>query len=481
MDKKVITLLKSQAYIDGMWVGGAGFAVTDKATGEEITRVPDLGADDARAAIAAAQKALKPWSDLLAKERSAILRRWYNLVIEHADELALLLSKEQGKPLAEAKGEIMYGAGFIEFFAEEAKRTYGEVIPPHKAGARIVVVKQPIGVVAAITPWNFPNAMITRKVTPALAAGCTAVVKPAEDTPLSALALAELAARAGIPKGVLNIVTAKDPVAVGEVLSTDPRVKMVTFTGSTEVGKILMRQAAGTIKRVAFELGGNAPFIVFDDADLPRAVAGAMISKFRNTGQTCVAANRLFVQAGVYDAFAKALAEEVKKLKVGPGTEKNVTQGPLINDQAIAKVEEHVADATRLGAKAIVGGKRHDLGKTYFQPTVLVDVTKDMMVAREETFGPVAALFKFETEEEAVALANATQFGLASYVYTRDLGRAWRMAEALEAGMVGVNEGVTSTEAAPFGGIKESGLGREGSHHGIEEFLELKYILMGGI
>jgi succinate-semialdehyde dehydrogenase/glutarate-semialdehyde dehydrogenase len=481
MDKKLITLLKSQAYIDGAWVGAPGFAVTDKATGEEIARVPDLGPDEARLAIAAAARALKPWSKMLAKDRSKILRRWYELIIEHADELALLLSKEQGKPVAEAKGEIIYGSGFVEFFAEEAKRIYGEVIPTHKADARIVVLKQPIGVFAAITPWNFPNAMITRKVTPGLAAGCTAVVKPAEDTPLSALALAELAERAGIPKGVLNIVTCKDPVAVGEVLTTDPRVRLVTFTGSTEVGKILARQAAGTIKRVTLELGGNAPFIVFDDADIPRAVAGAMASKFRNCGQTCVSANRIYVQSGVYDAFAKALCAEVATLKVGPGTEAGVTAGPLINTQAIAKVEEHVADALKKGAKAVIGGKRHALGHTFYEPTVLTGVTSQMLVAREETFGPVAALFKFETEDEVVQAANATQFGLASYVYTRDLGRAWRMAENIESGMVGINEGLTSTEFAPFGGIKESGLGREGSHHGIEEFVEIKYTLMGGL
>lgn len=481
MDKKVITLLKSQAYIDGAWVGQPGFAVIDKATGEDIGNVPDLGADDARAAVAAAEAAFKPWAKLLAKDRAAILKRWHTLILDHADELALLLSKEQGKPLAEAKGEISYGAGFVEFFAEEAKRVHGEIVPTHKADARILVSKQPIGVVAAITPWNFPNAMITRKVTPALAAGCTVVVKPAEDTPLSALALAELAARAGIPKGVFNIVTCKNPVAVGEVLSTDPRVRMITFTGSTEVGKILMRQASGTVKRVGLELGGNAPFIVFDDADIPRAVQGAMASKFRNAGQTCVCANRLLVQAGVYEAFAQALTDEVRKLKVGAGTEAGVTQGPLINGDAVAKVEEHVADALKKGATVILGGKRHALGGSFFEPTVLTGVTKDMIVAREETFGPVAALFKFETEDEAIALANSTQFGLASYVYTRDLGRAWRMAEALEAGMVGINEGITSTEFAPFGGIKESGLGREGSHHGIDEFLELKYMLMGGI
>ncbi len=481
MDTKVITLLKSQAYIDGAWTGTPGFPVIDKATGEEITRVPDLGPDDARRAIAAAEKAFKPWSKLLAKERSHILRRWYELIMEHADELALLLTKEQGKPLAEAKGEIVYGAGFVEYFADGARRVYGELIPTHKADARILVMKQPIGVIAAITPWNFPTAMIMRKITPAIAVGCTAVVKPAEDTPLSALALAELADRAGIPKGVLNVVTCKNPVAVGEVLSTDPRVRMITFTGSTEVGKILMRQAAGTVKRVGLELGGNAPLIVFDDADIPRAVAGTMASKFRNAGQTCVSANRILVQSGVYKQFAEALTAEVKKLKAGPGTESGVTQGPLINGEAVAKVEDHISDAKGLGASVVTGGKRHALGGNFFEPTILTGVTRDMKVAREETFGPVAALFEFQTEDEAIEIANSTQFGLASYVFTRDLSRAWRMAEALEFGIVGINEGLTSTEGAPFGGVKESGLGREGSHYGLEEFMEVKYTLMGGI
>ncbi len=481
MDQKVTRLRKSQAYIDGAWVGSQGFAVVDKATGEELARVPECSADDARAAIDAADRALRPWAKLLAKERSRILRRWYDLILEHSDELALLLSQEQGKPLPEAKGEILYGAGFVEFFAEEAKRIYGETAPSHKSDARILITKHPVGVVAAITPWNFPNAMITRKAAAAMAAGCTVVVKPAEDTPLSALALAELGARAGIPKGVLNVITCKDPRAVGEVLTTDPRVRMVTFTGSTDVGKILMRQAAGTIKRVGLELGGNAPFIVFDDADMPRAVAGAMASKFRNAGQTCVCANRLFVQAGVYDAFADALTAEVNKLKAGRGTERGVTQGPLINADAVAKVEAHVADAVQLGAKIATGGKRHALGGNFFEPTVLTGVTGAMLVAREETFGPVAPLFKFHSEDEVIAAANGTPYGLASYVFTRDLGRAWRMSEALEFGIVGINEGVTSTEFAPFGGMKESGLGREGSHHGLEEFLEIKYTLMGGL
>jgi succinate-semialdehyde dehydrogenase/glutarate-semialdehyde dehydrogenase len=481
MDKKVITLLKTQAYIDGSWVGTPQTPVIDPATGEEIARVPALGADETNAAIKAAHRAFKPWSARLAKERSKILRRWYELIVEHADELALLLTKEQGKPLAEARGEILYGAGFVELFAEEAKRIYGETIPTHKPDARIVVMKQPVGVVAAITPWNFPNAMITRKVSPALAAGCTVVVKPAEDTPLSALALAELAERAGVPRGVLNIVTAKDPVPVGEAMTSNPLVRMITFTGSTEVGKILMAQAARSVKRVGMELGGNAPFIVFDDADLEKAVAGAVASKFRNAGQTCVCANRILVQEGIYEAFAQKLTAAVRELKVGPGTESGVSVGPLINADAIKKVEAHVADAVKQGAHVVTGGKRDAQGGTFFQPTVLTGVTPKMRIAREETFGPVAPLFKFKTEAEAVHMANDTPFGLAAYFFTRDIGRCWRVAEALEYGIVGVNEGLTSTEIAPFGGFKESGIGREGSHHGIEEFVEIKYTLMGGL
>jgi succinate-semialdehyde dehydrogenase/glutarate-semialdehyde dehydrogenase len=481
MDKKLITLIKTQAYIDGAWVGTPKTPVTDKATGEEIARVPDLGAAETRGAIEAAHTAFKPWSQRLAKERAQILRRWYELIIEHADELALLLTREQGKPLAEARSEIAYAAGFVELFAEEAKRVYGETIPTHKADARIVVMKQPVGVVAAITPWNFPAAMITRKVSPALAVGCTVVVKPAEDTPLTALALAELAERAGFPKGVLNVVTARDPVPVGKEMTSNPLVRMITFTGSTEVGKILMEQATRTVKRVGMELGGNAPFIVFDDADLDRAVAGAIASKFRNAGQTCVCANRILVQAGVYDAFAKKLTAAVEALKVGPGTESGVNVGPLINEAAVRKVEEHVADAVEKGARIVIGGKRASLGGTYYEPTVLTGVTPAMRVACEETFGPVAPLFKFATEEEAIAMANDTPYGLAAYFFSRDMGRCWRVAEALEYGIVGVNEGVTSTEIAPFGGVKESGIGREGSHHGIEEFLEIKYTLMGGL
>ncbi|MEW5964351.1 MAG: NAD-dependent succinate-semialdehyde dehydrogenase [Pseudomonadota bacterium] len=475
------SLLKTQAFVGGAWIGTPAMAVIDKATGAEIARVPDLGPEDARRAVAAAYTALRPWQALTAKERAQILRRWFDLIVANADALALLLTQEQGKPLAEAKGEILYGAGFVEFFAEEAKRVYGETIPTHKRDARILAIKQPIGVVAAITPWNFPSAMITRKVTPALAAGCTVVVKPAEDTPLSALALAALAEEAGVPPGVLNVLTARDPRPIGAELTANPLVRMVTFTGSTEVGKILMAQAAATVKRVGLELGGNAPFIVFDDADLDRAIEGAMASKYRNAGQTCVCANRIFVQAGVYDAFAAKLAAAVAKLRVGPGTQAGVTIGPLINADGLAKVESHVADAVAKGARVLTGGRRHALGGTFYEPTILTEVTGDMLVAREETFGPVAPLFRFESEAEAIGAANATPFGLAAYFYARDIGRVWRVAEALEFGIVGINEGLISTELAPFGGVKESGIGREGSHHGIEEFLEIKYMLMGGL
>ena len=481
MQRSSLELLRDRALIGGAWVGEPTAPVRNKATGEIITRVPDMGAAETRAAIEAAHRALPSWSAKLAKERSAIIRRWYELILANADALALLLTKEQGKPLAEAKNEIIYGAGFVEFFAEEAKRIYGETIPSPKPDARILVIKQPIGVVAAITPWNFPSAMITRKVTPALAAGCTAVVKPAEDTPLSALALAALAQEAGVPPGVLNVVTATDPAPVGAELTSHPLVRMVTFTGSTEVGKLLMEQAARTVKRVGLELGGNSPFIIFDDADLDKAVAGAMASKYRNAGQTCVCANRIYVQSGIYDAFAERLAAEVTRLKVGDGTEPGVTQGPLINDAAVAKVEEHIADALSKGATAILGGKRHDRGGTFFEPTILTGVTPSMLVAREETFGPVAPLFRFENEADVIAQANATPYGLAAYFYARDIGRVWRVAEALEFGIVGINEGVVSTEVAPFGGVKESGLGREGSRHGIEEFVEMKYMMMGGL
>ena len=474
-------LVRTQAYIDGAWVGEAKTAVVDKATGEEIARVPDMGAAETREAIEAAHRAFQVWSKTTARQRSLILRRWYELIIENAEGLAVLLSCEQGKPMSEARGEITYGAGFVEFFAEQAKRVYGETIPSFKADARIVVLKQPAGVVAAVTPWNFPNAMITRKVSPALAVGCTAVVKPAEDTPLSALALAALAEEAGLPRGVLNVVTAADPVPVGAELTSNEKVRVVTFTGSTEVGRILMRQSASTIKKVSLELGGNAPFIVFDDADLEKAIAGSMASKYRNAGQTCVCANRIYVQAGVYERFTEMLVDATSGLRVGPGREEGVTLGPLINEDGVAKVEDHVRDAVKKGAQVVTGGKRHALGGTFFEPTVLTDVTAEMKVAQEETFGPVAPLFRFEDEADVVRQANDTPFGLAAYFYARDIGRVWRVAEALEFGMVGVNEGVMSSELAPFGGVKQSGLGREGSHYGIEEFLEQKYVLMGGL
>jgi succinate-semialdehyde dehydrogenase/glutarate-semialdehyde dehydrogenase len=480
MDKKVVTLLKRQCYVDGQWVGEPALSVTNPATGAEVAKVPLTDTNGTKAAVAAAERALAPWSKMLAKERSNILRRWYNLMIEHADELALLMTQEQGKPVPEAKGEVMYAASFIEFFAEEAKRINGETVPTFKSDARVVCIKQPVGVVAAITPWNFPAAMITRKVGPALAVGCTVVCKPASETPLTALALAELGERAGIPKGVFNVITGRASV-IGAELTSNPVVRMLTFTGSTEIGKVLIEQCAKTVKKVGMELGGNAPFLVFDDADLDKAVQGAMASKYRNAGQTCVCANRIYVQDGVYDKFAEKLAAEVKKLKVGDGTEAGVTTGPLINKAAIEKVEEHIADATAKGAKIVLGGKRHKLGGSFFEPTVLTGVTTDMKVAREETFGPVAPLFRFKTEEEAIKLANDTEFGLAAYFYSRDIGRVWRVGEALEYGIVGINEGIISSEVVPFGGVKESGLGREGSQHGVEEFLELKYMLMGGI
>ena len=480
MDKRTITLARNKCYVDGQWIGDPKLPVTNKATGEIMARVPDFGEAETRAAVEAANRALPAWSRMLAKDRSRIVRKWFDLMIEHADELALLLTNEQGKPLAEAKGEIVYAAGFVEFFAEEAKRVYGETIPTFKADARIVVIKQPVGVVAAITPWNFPAAMITRKVAPALAVGCTVVVKPASETPLTALALAVLAEQAGIPKGVLNVITGKAS-AIGKELTSNSLVRMLTFTGSTEIGRVLMAQCAPTIKKLGLELGGNAPFVVFDDADLDKAVQGAMASKYRNAGQTCVCANRIYVQEGVYDAFAEKLGAEVKKMKVGPGTEAGVTTGPLINKAAIEKVEEHVADALEHGAKVVLGGKRHARGGNFYEPTILTDVTQAMMVAREETFGPVAPLFKFKTEADVIAMANDTPFGLAAYFYARDVGRVWRVAEALECGIIGINEGIISSEVAPFGGYKQSGLGREGSHHGIEEFLETKYMLMGGL
>jgi succinate-semialdehyde dehydrogenase/glutarate-semialdehyde dehydrogenase len=477
-------LLRSEAFVDGAWIGadeGARFAVTDPATGATLAEVPDLGAAETERAVAAAEAAWPAWRAQTAKERAAVLRRWFDLQLEHQEELARLMTAEQGKPLAEARGEVVYGASFVEWFAEEAKRVYGDTIPAHAGDKRIVVIKQPVGVVAAITPWNFPIAMITRKCAPALAAGCPVVIKPAALTPLSALALAALAEQAGFPPGVLNVITSRRASEVGGVLTASPTVRKLSFTGSTEVGKTLMEQCAGTVKKVSLELGGNAPFIVFDDADLDAAVAGAMASKYRNTGQTCVCANRILVQDGVYEAFAMKLAAAVASLQVGPGTDDGVQQGPLINAAAVAKVEEHIADAVGQGARVVCGGSRHALGGTVFEPTILADVTTSMKVAREETFGPVAPLFRFHDEAEAVAMANATEFGLAAYFYSRDIGRCWRVAEALEYGMVGINEGIISTELAPFGGVKESGLGREGSKYGLDEFVEIKYLCMGGI
>ncbi|NIA69648.1 NADP-dependent succinate-semialdehyde dehydrogenase [Pelagibius litoralis] len=476
-------LFREQCYIDGRWVdadGGGVIDVTNPANGETLGSVPNMGAAETRRAIEAAEKAWPAWSGLLAKERATILRKWFELILENQEDLAHLMTLEQGKPLAEARGEVVYGAGFIEWFAEEAKRVYGDTIPQHQADKRIVVIKQSIGVVAAITPWNFPNAMITRKCAPALAAGCPVVIKPAAQTPYSAFALAELAERAGIPAGIVNIVTG-DARAIGGEMTSSPIVRKLSFTGSTGIGKLLMEQCASTVKKISLELGGNAPFLVFDDADLDAAVEGAMISKFRNTGQTCVCANRILVQEGVYDAFAAKLTEAVKQLKVGPGQEEGVGQGPLIDSAALAKVEEHVSDATEKGARVVLGGARHERGGTFFQPTVLTDVTTAMKITREETFGPVAPLFRFKTEEEGVAMANDTEFGLAAYFYARDIGRIWRVGEALESGMVGINTGLISTEVAPFGGVKESGIGREGSKYGIEEFLEVKYLCMGGV
>jgi len=475
-------LLRQQAYIDGAWAsadGGATHAVTNPATGERLGTVPDMGAGETRRAIEAARKAFPAWAAKTAKERAAVLRRWHDLMLAHQDDLALLMTAEQGKPLAEAKGEIAYAASFIEWFAEEGKRLYGDVIPGHQPDKRILVLRQPVGVVAAITPWNFPAAMITRKAAPALAAGCTFVCKPAIQTPYSALAMAELAARAGVPAGVLNIVTGNDAAAIGGEMTSNPIVRKLTFTGSTQVGKRLMAQCAGTLKKLSLELGGNAPFIVFDDADLDAAVAGALISKYRNTGQTCVCANRLLVQSGVYEAFTDKLVAAVDKLRIGNGLEGPTDQGPLIDARALKKIEQHIADAVGKGARIARGGERHALGGTFFQPTVIVDVTPEMLVAREETFGPVAPIFRFETEAEAIAMANDTEFGLAAYFYTRDLARSWRVAEALEYGIVGLNTGIISTEVAPFGGIKESGVGREGSRYGILDYTELKYLCTG--
>ncbi|GAC1299684.1 MAG: NADP-dependent succinate-semialdehyde dehydrogenase [Steroidobacteraceae bacterium] len=483
MNLKDPLLLRELCFIDGGWSpadAGGTLAVNNPATAGELGLIPNMGAAETRRAIAAASAALPAWSARTAKDRATLLRRWFELMLAHQEDLAVLMTAEQGKPLAESKGEILYAASFIEWFAEEAKRLYGDVIPAHQADKRILVLRQPIGVVAAITPWNFPAAMITRKAAPALAAGCTMVCKPATQTPYSALALAELSQRAGIPNGVFNVITGS-AAAIGGEMTSNPAVRKLTFTGSTEIGKKLMAQCAATVKKISLELGGNAPFIVFEDADLDAAVQGAIASKYRNTGQTCVCANRLLVQAGVYDEFARKLTDAVGKLRVGDGLAGVTDQGPLIDAKAVAKIEEHISDAVAKGASIKLGGRRHALGGTFFEPTILTQVTPAMLVAREETFGPVAPLFKFQTEAEAIALANDTEFGLAAYVYTRDLARSWRVSEAIEYGIVGLNTGIISTEVAPFGGVKESGIGREGSKYGILDYTEIKYVCVGGV
>ncbi len=479
-------LLKTDAYIDGAWRAAhsaARFPVSNPADGLKLAEVANCGRAEADAAIEAAARAWPDWRRKTAKERAAVMRAWFQLIMAHQEDLAKLMTAEQGKPMAESRGEIAYGASFVEWFAEEAKRIYGDTIPTVANDRRLLVFKEPIGVAAAITPWNFPNAMITRKVAPALAAGCTVVVKPAEQTPLSALALAELAGRAGIPPGVFNVVPADEArsIEVGKALCESPTVRKLSFTGSTAVGRILMQQSAPTLKKLSLELGGNAPFIVFDDADLDAAVEGALASKYRNSGQTCVCTNRFYVQSGIYDAFVEKLAARAQGLKVGSGFESGVQQGPLIDANALAKVQAHVADARAHGARVLTGGAPHELGGTFFQPTVLADVTSDMLVAREETFGPVAPVFRFTTEDEAVTLANSTEFGLAAYFYSRDVARVFRVAERLESGMVGVNTGLISNEVAPFGGVKQSGLGREGSKYGIDEYLVIKYVCIGGM
>ena len=476
-------LFRSQALLDGQWVDSTNqFEVINPASGARITAVPNLSGPDATKAIAAAHAAFPSWSRKTGKERAQIMRKWFDLIVAHADDLATLMTAEQGKPLAEAKGEVMYGASFIEWFAEEAKRVNGDVLASPAADRRLITLKQPIGVCAAITPWNFPIAMITRKIAPALAAGCSIVIKPAEQTPLSALALAELANRAGIPAGVINVLTAdsENSIAIGKVLCDSPIVRHLSFTGSTQVGRILMAQCAPTIKKLALELGGHAPFIVFDDADIDAAIEGAMISKYRNAGQTCVCTNRFYVHDTVHDVFVKKLADAVGKIKVGNGFDAGVQQGPMIDAQAVEKVSEHVADALAKGAKLESGGQAHDLGGLFYQPTVLSNASNNMKVMHEETFGPVAAVMRFSTEQEVIAAANDTDFGLASYFYSRDIGRVWRVAEQLEYGMVGINTGLISNEVGPFGGVKQSGLGREGSKYGIDEYLELKYLCMGG-
>ena len=478
-----LDLFRQQCYVNGEWIDahdGQGIEVDNPATGEIVGTVPALGAEETRAAIEAADAAWAGWRSRPAKERASLMRRWFDLMMANQDDLAVLMTTEQGKPLAESRGEIAYAASFVEWFAEEGKRVYGDVINHPLPGRRIVVLKQPIGVVASITPWNFPAAMITRKCAPALAAGCPVVIRPASQTPFTALALAELAARAGIPPGVVNVITGPSG-PMGTELTSNPTVRKLSFTGSTEVGKLLMSQCASTVKKVSLELGGNAPFIVFDDANLDAAVAGAMASKYRNAGQTCVCANRLLVQDGIYDAFSAKMAEAVRALKVGNGLEDGTQQGPLIDLRAVEKVEEHIADATAKGAKVAAGGARHPLGGSFFQPTLLTGVTPVMAVAREETFGPVAPLFRFSDEDEAIRMANDTEFGLAAYFYSRDIGRIWRVSEGLEYGIVGVNEGIISNEVAPFGGVKESGIGREGSKYGMDDFLEIKYLCLGGI
>ena len=480
MQLKDPSLLKTQCYIDGQWLNadnGAVIAVTNPATGEHIADIPKMGAAEAERAVAAAQAALKGWQAKSAKERSVILRRWFDLMMAHQEDLGIILTSEQGKPLAEAKGEIAYGASYIEWYAEEGKRVYGDIIPGPAADKRVLVTKQPIGVCAAITPWNFPNAMITRKAAPALAAGCSFVVRPASQTPLSALAIAELAHRAGIPAGVFNVITGGSS-EIGKVLTEDDRVKKFSFTGSTEVGRKLIAQCAGTVKKVSMELGGNAPFIVFNDADIDAAVEGALISKYRNAGQTCVCANRLYVQSGVYDAFVDKLTAAVAKFSVGNGLDAGVNFGPLIDQNALAKVQEHIDDAKAKGGEVVAGGQPHALGGLFFQPTIVKNVTQAMKVAKEETFGPLAPVFKFEHEDEVVGYANDTEFGLAAYFYSRDIGRVVRVSENLEYGMVAVNTGILSNEAAPFGGVKQSGLGREGSKYGIEDYVEIKYVLL---
>jgi succinate-semialdehyde dehydrogenase/glutarate-semialdehyde dehydrogenase len=483
MKLKDETLLRQLCYVDGQWKAadsGEAIDVTDPATGETLGTVPNFLGNETRAAIAAAKRAFPAWAAKTAGERASILRRWNDLMLANADDLALIMTLEQGKPLAESKGEVAYSASFIEWFAEEGKRIYGDVIPSHAADKRIVVLKQPVGVVCAITPWNFPSAMIGRKAGPALAAGCTFVCKPATQTPFSALALGELATRAGIPPGVFNVITGSAR-AIGGEMTSSPDVAKLTFTGSTEIGRLLLSQCAPTVKKVSMELGGNAPFIVFDDADLDAAVEGAIASKYRNTGQTCVCANRLYVQAGVYDAFLEKLAAAVAKLKVGPGTLPGVTQGPLIDKAAVEKMKEHIADALSKGGRLVAGGHPHTLGHTFFEPTIIADATQDMLVAKEETFGPLAPVIKFESDDDAIRMANDTEFGLAAYFYAQNLKRVWRVAEAIEAGIVGINTGLISTAVAPFGGVKQSGLGREGSKYGIDDYLEIKYLCLGGL